>query len=35
MHGFRRATGFFLGLLMGQIFVGRTWTMLGIGFNLR
>ena len=34
IQGFRRATGFFLGLLMGQIFVGGTWTMLGIGFNL-
>ena len=34
MHGFRRTKGFFLGLLMGNIFVGGTWTMIGIGFDL-
>ncbi|MFP6722068.1 MAG: hypothetical protein VCF25_17635 [Candidatus Poribacteria bacterium] len=34
MHDFRRAKGFFLGLLMGKIFVGGTWTMVGIGFDL-
>ena len=34
IQGYRKATGYFLGLLMGQIFVGGTWTMIGIGFNL-
>ena len=34
IQGFRKATGYFLGLLMGDIFVGGTWTMIGIGFNL-
>jgi hypothetical protein len=34
IQGFRKATRYFLGLLMGDIFVGGTWTMIGIGFNL-
>jgi hypothetical protein len=34
IQGYRRAAGYFLGLLMGDIFVGGTWTMVGIGFRL-
>ena len=34
IQGFRRATAYFLGLLMGDVFVGGTWTMVGIGFRL-
>jgi len=34
IQGFRKATGYFLGLLIGEIFVGGTWTMVGIWFNL-
>lgn len=34
IHGFRRATRFFLGLLLGEIFVGGTWTIIGIVFDL-
>jgi hypothetical protein len=34
IQGFRRATRYFLGLLMGDIFFGGTWTMIGIGFDL-
>jgi len=34
IHGYRKATRYFLGLLIGDIFVGGTWTMIGIGFNL-
>jgi hypothetical protein len=34
IHGYRKATYYFLGLLMGEIFFGGTWTMIGIGFNL-
>jgi hypothetical protein len=34
IQGFRKATGYFLGLLIGDIFVGGTWTMIGIGFDL-
>jgi len=34
IYGFRKATRFFLGLLLGDIFVGGTWTIIGIGFNL-
>ncbi len=31
---FRKAALYFLGLLMGSIIVGGTWTMIGIGFDL-
>lgn len=34
IQGFRKATGYFLGLLIGDIFVGGTWTIIGIGFDL-
>jgi len=34
IQGFRKATGYFLGLLIGEIFVGGTWTMVSIWFNL-
>ncbi len=34
IQGFRKATGYFLGLLLGNIIVGGTWTMIGIGFDL-
>jgi len=34
IHGYRKATYYFLGLLMGEIFFGGTWTMIGIGFSL-
>ncbi|MDA1191803.1 MAG: hypothetical protein O3A46_08995 [Candidatus Poribacteria bacterium] len=34
IQGYQRWQGFFLGLLLGDVFVGGTWTMVGIGFNL-
>jgi hypothetical protein len=34
IHGYRKATYYFLGLLMGDMFFGGTWTMIGIGFKL-
>ncbi|MBD3181741.1 hypothetical protein GF312_05580 [Candidatus Poribacteria bacterium] len=34
IKGFRKATGYFLGLLLGDVFFGGTWTMLGIAFDL-
>ncbi|HGE72127.1 TPA: hypothetical protein ENX78_14915 [Candidatus Poribacteria bacterium] len=34
IQGYRKATRYFLGLLLGEILVGGTWTMIGIGFNL-
>jgi len=34
IHGYRKTTRYFLGLLIGEIFIGGTWTMLGIGFDL-
>lgn len=34
IQGYRKATRYFLGLLMGDIFFEGTWTMIGIGFSL-
>ena len=34
IHGYRKATTYFLGLLMGEIFIGGTWAMIGLGFKL-
>jgi len=34
MQGLRVSTAYFFGLPMGDIFVGGTWTMAGIGLRL-
>ena len=33
IHGYRRATAYFLGLLMGEVFIGGTWAVAGVVFN--